>query len=196
MAKKSAPVLPDMLEKGLAVVFCGTAAGTLSARQGHYYAHPQNRFWRTLHSTGLTPQRLEPSEYARLLEWRIGLTDIAKHVFGMDKELPPQSLGRAACEDLRARMLKFQPRILAFTSLAAGRSVLGPKSALGEQQEKIGITRLWILPSPSPVAQWNWDEDRWKDLAREIGAFRGANDAQTAIVNSARRSKLAGARSP
>jgi TDG/mug DNA glycosylase family protein len=38
------PILPDVLMPGLKLVFCGTAAGTVSARRGQYYAHPQNRF--------------------------------------------------------------------------------------------------------------------------------------------------------
>ena len=84
-------VLPDLLQPGLRVVFCGTAAGTISALRGQYYAHPQNKFWPTLHGIGLTPRRLDPSEYPRLAEWGVGLTDIAKHVFGMDRQLPPGS---------------------------------------------------------------------------------------------------------
>ena len=58
-----AHVLPDVLEPGLRIVFCGTAAGHVSARRGAYYAHPQNRFWPALHAIGLTPRRLEPEDY-------------------------------------------------------------------------------------------------------------------------------------
>lgn len=61
-----AGVLPDMLQPGLRVVFCGTAAGTASARAGAYYAGPGNAFWATLHSTGLTPVQLSPAEFERL----------------------------------------------------------------------------------------------------------------------------------
>ena len=82
------PVLPDVLRPGLKVVFCGTAAGTVSAARGWYYAHPQNKFWRALHAIGLTPRLLPPAEFAELPRYGVGLTDIAKHVSGMDKELP------------------------------------------------------------------------------------------------------------
>jgi TDG/mug DNA glycosylase family protein len=44
------PVLPDLLRPGLRIVFCGTAAGTVSAARGVYYAHPQNRFWSALYA--------------------------------------------------------------------------------------------------------------------------------------------------
>jgi TDG/mug DNA glycosylase family protein len=149
-------VLPDLLQPGLRLVFCGTAAGNVSARRGHYYAHPQNKFWTTLHAVGLTPRRLDPSEYASLVTLGIGLTDVAKSVSGMDRQLPAGSLGRIACEELRKRILVHQPEILAFTSLTAGRSLLGGGAGFGEQAETIGVTRLWLLPSPSPAANGNW----------------------------------------
>jgi TDG/mug DNA glycosylase family protein len=155
-------VLPDVLQPGLRVVFCGTAAGTISANRGQYYAHPQNKFWPTLHAIGLTPRRLDPSEYPLLASFGIGLTDIAKSVSGMDKDLPAGSLGRAACEALEANILTHQPAILAFTSLTAGRRYLRREAGFGEQPETVGATRIWALPSPSPAANWNWAEnERW-----------------------------------
>ena len=45
-------MLPDVLPPGLAVVICGTAAGTASARAGAYYAGPGNAFWATLTRSG------------------------------------------------------------------------------------------------------------------------------------------------
>ena len=115
------PVLPDLLVPGLDVVFCGTAAGRRSAQLGQYYAHPQNKFWRTLHATGLTPRLFAPHEYRSLLDLGIGATDTAKHASGMDHQLPKGALGGAALDDLRARIANAKPGILAFTSLAGGR---------------------------------------------------------------------------
>jgi len=158
-------VLPDVLQPGLAVVFCGTAAGTESARQAAYYAHPQNRFWRALHEAGLTPRRLAPAEFATLPEYGLGLTDIAKTASGMDRELPPGALGRDACAALEAKIVEFAPGVLAFTSLTAGRRFLGPAAGFGPQARGIGATAIWVLPSPSPTATWNWDPAPWRALA-------------------------------
>jgi TDG/mug DNA glycosylase family protein len=168
------PILPDLLRPGLKIVFCGTAAGTTSARRGEYYAHPQNRFWATLHAIGLTPERLKPTQFPLLLDCGVGLTDLAKHAFGMDRELPPGSLGEAARAGLLERILKHQPAILAFTSLTAGRRYLRRPAGFGEQSETIGATRLWLLPSPSPAANWNWraHERWWRELAERAGAAR------------------------
>jgi double-stranded uracil-DNA glycosylase len=177
MTAQPAFVLPDLLRPGLRVIFCGTAAGATSARRGHYYAHPQNKFWPTLHAIGLTPRLLAPAEFPLLREWGVGLTDIAKNVSGMDKELPPGSLGRLACDALQANILKHQPAILAFTSLTAGRRYLRRTADFGEQSETIGATRIWLLPSPSPAANWNWREnERWwravAEAAKEVGEAR------------------------
>jgi TDG/mug DNA glycosylase family protein len=85
-------VLDDLLGDSLQVVFCGTAAGTASAKAGAYYAHKQNKFWRILHDTGLTSELLQPQQYRDLLHERIGLTDLVKTHFGMDHQLPLSEL--------------------------------------------------------------------------------------------------------
>jgi double-stranded uracil-DNA glycosylase len=162
-------VLPDILRPGLTIVFCGTAAGTVSAARGAYYAHPQNKFWSALAAVGLTPRLVRPEEYGELPQWGLGLTDIAKHVSGMDRELPQGALGREACAELQEKIRAAGPKLLAFTSLTAGRRYLGRAAVFGEQPERIGATRVWLLPSPSPTAGWNWEKHKhwWRMLADE-----------------------------
>jgi double-stranded uracil-DNA glycosylase len=165
-------VLPDVLRPGLRIVFCGTAPGTVSAQRGAYYAHPQNRFWRALHETGLTPHRVAPESYADVLQWGLGLTDIAKQASGMDRELPAGALGRAACLELTHKIDAIHPAILAFTSLTGGRRWLGRPAGFGDSGARIGATRVWLLPSPSPTAGWNWPTHAhwWTKLAEEARA--------------------------
>ncbi len=170
MPRAPKPILPDRLRPGLDLVFCGTAAGRQSALQQAYYAHPQNRFWKTLHTVGLTPRLYAPQEYALLWEHGIGLTDIAKHVYGMDHQLPPDALGGAAAEALRRRIHAAAPRVLAFTSLNAGRKVMGARAVAGEQPDRLEQTRVFILPSPSPLAANHWDIAPWRALAKAVKA--------------------------
>jgi len=165
-------ILPERLKPGLKLVFCGTAAGRQSALQKAYYAHSQNKFWRTLYEIGLTPSLFAPGEYPALWELGIGLTDIAKFAYGMDHQLPRDSLGREAAEALRGRILKAAPRFLAFTSFTAGRTVMGKKAMPGRQPEKIGDTEVWILPSPSPLASNHWDIRPWRALAKAVSRTR------------------------
>jgi len=102
-------ILPDLLANNLDLVIVGTAAGRVSARRGLYYAGPGNRFWRTLREVGLTPIELRPDEHAKLLDYGIGLTDLAKGACGADSNLKPVDFDRMR---LRAVIKTRSPRLL------------------------------------------------------------------------------------
>jgi double-stranded uracil-DNA glycosylase len=156
-------VLEDLLRPALQVVFCGTAAGTASARAKAYYAGPGNAFWRTLFATGLTPMQLAPSEYERLLGYGIGLTDLCKVRHGSDAEVGAEDLDVAG---LRARIAAVRPVHLAFNGKNGARAALEREVAIGPQEERIGSARVWVLPSTSAAARRYWDIDPWQELAR------------------------------
>ncbi|HEX4855860.1 MAG TPA: mismatch-specific DNA-glycosylase [Limnobacter sp.] len=156
-------ILPDLLQPGLALVFCGTAPGTVSAQRKAYYANPGNAFWPTLHAVGLTPHRVASGNYASVLQYGIGLTDLAKNTFGADSSLAKTDFDRVALEE---KIMRFQPGLLAFTSKRAGLEFLGHPVGYGLQAETIGTTRLFVLPSPSGLARSHWTIEPWEELAR------------------------------
>ena len=161
-------VLPDVLAPRLNLVFCGTAAGNESARRVAYYAHPGNKFWRTLHQIGLTPRRLLPSEYADVLDYRIGLTDLAKFVSGNDDQLKPADFDVLA---LTRKIERIEPLALAFTSKNAGSIFYGTrKISLGRQPTLFGKTIVFVLPSPSGLAIRSWDIRYWQEVADFVSA--------------------------
>ena len=155
------PVLPDLLQPGLTLVFCGTAAGKRSAAEHAYYAHPGNLFWRALFEAGLTPRQLAPAEFPQLSGYGIGLTDLAKHHSGNDNQLPRDAFD---IPSLIARIEHHAPHLLAFTSKHAARAVLGHAVDYGLQRERIGRTRLFVLPSPSGQARGHWQLEPWLAL--------------------------------
>ncbi len=108
--------LPDQLQDGLRLVFVGTAASQRSADAGHYYAHPGNRFWRTLHGVGITPRRYAPHEFPALLKLGIGFTDLCKLGAGMDHQALAFPIDIAAFRD---KMRRYRPATIAFTSKKA-----------------------------------------------------------------------------
>jgi TDG/mug DNA glycosylase family protein len=162
-----ADVLPDMLRPGLRVVFCGTAAGTASARAKAYYAGPGNAFWKTLQATGLTPVRLEPAEFGRLPEFGIGLTDICKVLHGSDAEVGTVEFD---VDGLQARIAAAEPAHLAFNGKNAARGALERAVEFGPQPEQIGGAAVWVLPSTSGAARRYWDIEPWRELALACGA--------------------------
>lgn len=140
-------MLPDLLAPGLRVLFCGTAAGKASAARGHYYAGPGNRFWGLLAATGLTPRLLRPDEDHLMPGFGLGLTDLAKGVAGMDRDIPPAAYAPAR---LAALVAEAQPGAVAFTSLAAARKALGRGDiGPGRQVSPWAGVAVWALHSPS-----------------------------------------------
>ena len=155
-------VLPDLLAPELPLVVCGSAAGRRSAQVGNYYAGPGNRFWETLALVGLTPRRLAPSEWQSLLPLGIGLTDLVKGQSGGDREL---DFARADRERLRAKVLRFRPRIVCFNGKRAARELLRREVVYGRQPDAIGETLLFVAPSTSGAARAAWDLAPWRALA-------------------------------
>ncbi len=159
-------VLPDVMREGLLLVFCGTAASMASARAGAYYAHSSNAFWSALHETGLTPRRYAPSEFRRLLDLNIGLTDVAKSAYGSDSSLRSSDFRP---ERLSETIRRHRPQIVAFTSKAAWRAwnrlSAGAAVAYGWQPRRLGETEFVVLPSPSGAARGFWDISHWQELA-------------------------------
>lgn len=166
------PILPDVLRPGLRLVFCGTAAGKRSAAEGAYYAHPGNLFWRALFQSGLTPRLLAPVEFPLLPGFGIGLTDLAKRHAGNDDELPRDAFDVPA---LLAKIKKYAPRALAFTSKNAARAVLGANVSYGMQEQTLHATRLFVLPSPSGQARGHWNLAAWQALATSIAPTAGTD---------------------
>jgi double-stranded uracil-DNA glycosylase len=164
-------LVPDLLEPGLTLVFCGTAPSVVSARANAYYANPGNQFWPTLHRVGLTPTLFKPSEYPNLLALGIGLTDLCKTISGNDDELPGHALDAGA---LKRKILRHRPRRLAFTSKNAARWYFGRSVEYGLQQERIGDTECFVLCSTSGRARGFWREELWQQLAKDYLAASGA----------------------
>ncbi len=158
-----AEVLPDILRPGLRVVFCGTAAGSASARARAYYAGPGNSFWATLHATGLTPVQLAPAEYERLPEFGLGLTDVCKILHGSDEEVGTAEFDVSG---LQARIAAAEPGNLAFNGKNAARAALERSVDYGLQEERLGGASLWVLPSTSGAARRFWDVGPWRELAQ------------------------------
>ena len=151
-------------------MFCGSAAGAVSARKGAYYAGPGNRFWPILHRTGLTPRLLAPGEFAELARYGLGLTDMAKQVSGSDASLPR---GTDDPEALAGKITQANPAILAFVGKRAAQVFFRhrfhkARIEYGRQDEPLGTTVLFVLPSTSGLAVRYWDEAPWHALAALI----------------------------
>jgi TDG/mug DNA glycosylase family protein len=160
--------LPDQLEPGLRLVFVGTAASERSAATGHYYAHPGNRFWPTLHAVGLTPRLYQPHEFPALLGLGIGFTDLCKQGAGMDHVALKAGVDVDA---FAAKMRRYRPRTIAFTSKKAASLFYGRPTtmlALGRQAPRDDFPDVFVLASPSGAASGVWTLEPWLALAAHV----------------------------
>lgn len=158
--------LPDYLGPGLDVVFVGINPSAYSAQVGKYFATPQNRFWRALSASGLVaPAReLLPGDEAWLSEHhRIGFTDLVKRASASASKLRAADFRRWAPQT-RAKLVEAAPLVVCFNGItayrwflqyaedAAAKTTTGKRAvSLGEQEVRIGDSRVFVAPNPSPA---------------------------------------------
>lgn len=143
------PPLPDILLPNLTLVFAGFNPSVAAAKVGHYYAGPQNHFYRLLFAHGLTPRLLTFHEDTTLPQYGIGLTDLCKTPSAQVSHLPPGMLraGRAA---LQAKLERFQPKLVCFNGLGVYQGYVGRKpEGFGLQPDVIGPGGVFVTPSTS-----------------------------------------------
>ncbi len=156
-------IVPDLLRDGLSLVLCGTAPSRASKEALAYYAHPGNIFWKTLFDVGLTPKLVAPKDYASLLAWNIGLTDLNKTEWGADSELSHAGFDVLAFSE---KMRRYAPRVIAFDSKFAASKFFGKKTiAYGLQPETLFGSALFVVPSTSGRARNYFDIEHWRVLA-------------------------------
>ncbi len=146
----AASAVPDVLEPGLDVVFCGINPGYVSAAAAAHFANPRNDFWRLLHDAGFTPRLLRPEEQFEAPRYGIGLTNAALRTTRGSGDLRSADFADAATR-LERLALELRPRAIAFVGKEAYRGAFGERAAHGVQERRLGETLLFVLPSTSPA---------------------------------------------
>lgn len=163
-------VIPDVIAPGLSVLFCGINPGLWSGAVGRHFARPGNRFWSALHASGFTPEPLGPYQQQEMLALGLGLSNVVARTTARADELTVEEL-REGGRILEAKVRMYQPRWVAIVGITAYRTAFEHRDArIGEQDERIGGSRVWVLPNPSGLnAHWTP-----KTLAEEFARFREA----------------------
>ena len=141
--------VPDVIARGLNVLFVGINPGLYSGAVGHHFARPGNRFRKTLHGAGFTDRVLSPFDEHELLNEGAGITNIVSRTTAVASELDDAEL-LAGARTLETKVKRYRPRVVAFLGVGAYRTGFGrPRATVGAQRETIGATRVWVLPNPS-----------------------------------------------
>jgi TDG/mug DNA glycosylase family protein len=132
------------------ILFVGINPSLRSAEVGHHFAGRGNPFWPLLYAAGLVPEPLTYADDARLVEWRLALTNIVPRPTREAAELTPDEFarGRVALARLIARL---EPEIVAFVGTTVYRAFFGPRASggAGPRPERIGRARTFVVPNPS-----------------------------------------------
>ena len=170
--------LPDYLCSGLQLVCIGLNPSLPSVRAGFYFANPRNRFWRALQVSELLNVTLEPGIDAMdvlLRQHRIGFTDVVKRPTAGAKDLRAADF-REWAPQLRQKLLHYQPGVAWFHGKLAYANYLRYGESVratidwGRQPLRIGCTRVFVTPNPSPAnAVYSLDDlSAWY---RQLGVY-------------------------
>lgn len=141
--------LPPVIDADTRVLFCGLAGRRSSRTRDHYYANPTNAFWRLLHESGLTPERIPPERDHDVVRHGLGLTDVVR-----DTALTPAPWD---VEALAVLVEQHRPEWVAFTAKGTGAGVaraLGHRpSGLGPAEWTLAGADVFVLPGCSGANQ-------------------------------------------
>ncbi len=139
----------DVIGPRLRVLFCGINPGLYTAAVGHHFARPGNRFWPALYQSGFTDRLLSPFEERELLQLQIGITNVVARATAAAADLTKEDFIKGG-RSLRAKAQRYRPRVVAVLGVGAYREAFAqPKAVIGEQPERVGEARVWVLPNPS-----------------------------------------------
>jgi TDG/mug DNA glycosylase family protein len=140
---------PDILSRGLDVIFCGLNPAASAAAAGHNFSNRSNRFWTVLHLAGFTDVRLQPQDERRLLGYGCGITAVVGR--------PTKRANEVLLEEFRKARLGFETKIrrcaplsIAFLGKRALSTMIGqPDLEWGQHAMGFAGTMAWVLPNPS-----------------------------------------------
>lgn len=131
------------------MIFCGINPGMTAAAQGHHFAGRGNRFWRTLHLAGFTPEQVQPENDRTLLRYQCGLTAVVERPTASADQLALHEFSAAAA-GFEQKIAHHAPRFVAFLGKAAYCALSGQREvAWGLQAKTFGNAAVWVLPNPS-----------------------------------------------
>lgn len=141
--------LPDIIEPGLSILFCGINPGMRAASTGHHFAGRGNRFWKVLHLSGFTNEEFRPENDRKLLQYGYGLTTAVSRPTARANELTRAEI-HAAASQFEMKIQRYAPGYIAFLGKMALSEMSGKREIQwGPQPDDFGGARAWVLPNPS-----------------------------------------------
>lgn len=117
-----------------------------------------------------------PWEERVLLQLELGITNLVARGTASAAELTPAEF-RSGRLRLERKVRRYRPSWVAVVGIGAYRLAFErPRAGIGPQPERIGESRLWVLPNPSGLNA----NHQLADLTRAFKALRRAVEADSA----------------
>lgn len=147
--------VPDLVGRGLRLLFVGINPGLWTAATQTHFAHPVNRFYPALYAAGITPTPIDPAagmtdaDRAMMIGLGIGITNIVPRATARADELTRAEL-REGGERLCRFVAEHEPAVVAVAGVTAYRTAFAqPKARIGRQGSDLAGAELWVVPNPS-----------------------------------------------
>lgn len=169
---KAPQPLPDLIRPNLKAVFAGINPGACAAKAGHHFHGRGNRFWRVLHLAGFTPEQLDASQDAMLLQHGMGVTAMVDRPTARADQVSKEEF-KAAVVGFRKKIELHRPGHIAFLGKVAFLTMFDKKDVQwGRQDLSISTSTVWVLPNPSGLNR----AFSINDLVASYGQLRRALD--------------------
>lgn len=155
----AAESLPDILGSDMRLLSIGLNPSLPSVAAGFYFANPRNRFWAALNASALLGEIVSPgpdSMQQLLTREGLGFTDLVKRPTRGASELRVQDY-RQGAPQLLDLIEHYQPRYAWFHGKLAYKNFIryggwdSDGDNWGLQPQRIGDTRIFVTPNPSPA---------------------------------------------
>lgn len=149
----------DHLQEDLNLLFVGFNPSIRSSETGHHFANPNNRFWKILHESGLTPRKFAATEDYKLVDLGYGMTNIVPRPTKAADEITKEEYEAGRIELLR-KINDYKPKIVCFVGKGVYQEFSNKKSIpWGKQEESVvpGIIDF-VAPSSSGLVRMKIEE--------------------------------------
>jgi TDG/mug DNA glycosylase family protein len=130
--------LPDIVAYGLKALFVGYNPGIQSAKVGHHYAGNSNRFWKLLYEADITPYRFKPEEDVKLLDLKLGSTNIVDRPSRSSADISSKEFKKGA-EKLADLIRDIRPVNVCYVGFGVYRAFAS--HVLGVSQSRINVVK-------------------------------------------------------
>lgn len=166
----------DHLKPNLILLFVGFNPSLRSGEVGHHYANPNNRFWRILYQSGLTPRLYRPEEDQDLLEMGYGFTNIVARPTKEAAEITRDEYEQGRIE-LRRKIEQYRPKLVCYVGKGVYEEYSKRRSVQwGIQSESVVLGVIdFVAPSSSGLVRMPMQE--------VVGIYQQLNDYVKQVEN-------------